>query len=684
MNSIEYVYHRENNHAASHSINTYSHNSIDLLLSHINSNKQYITDRILLYCSNCSTISDIDIPQYPAQYNTENNNTHGGYNLYYLYSINTIICTYKQQAAHNSSNNHIRCNYYNYVIIVCDNHPNNYSSHHPHDNMVDTSMVQHNSHKQTLKSIILNHYISNTIDIGVLHHQIICNLINDFIQNIHNLHSKILQYIQDSNIDTDKQRKIDVSKYKAPSIQLCYQLYQCYITLSQMKQWLHQYNSYSDKNYENNSNNQYITSLLSICTSKLHHCNNNINVLLSLYDYNTENNSLLQSQSMHRNMNQLSSIANVLIPTTILVTIFGMNISIPFETGGPYDVTNIDPTGNQYPTLSDCLPFIILITITITCAVLSYQWTKYRKLNEWNNKKHNNNHSLDHIKPSILNRNKSDYNHISTNNTHLSTDLLPPIDVCTYQVDGSILLKLYDTALLSQYDNTVYSNKSYTSATSTLFDHCQTIVVAQSMSNITEYYNYMYNYITSLHNTVTLLDNELVSCIDIIQKLDIIEIDDTIRRTYMLHNNIIDVTQQCNNKLIITRGINNRVISYKSMDQQHNLDSVIAELDHILHNLNTMYDCISQCNKILLYSGKDECSNDSDLLYNKMRWSEAVTLILEVTKQIFLLFAVNLTVPYQKFTSNSINDLLPFMILTGTIIIYIAGSLIMLKYRKVI
>jgi len=77
----------------------------------------------------------------------------------------------------------------------------------------------------------------------------------------------------------------------------------------------------------------------------------------------------------------------------------------------------------------------------------------------------------------------------------------------------------------------------------------------------------------------------------------------------------------------------------------------------------------------------DEWTFRSIRSYSNMRTSEAMAVIVETMKQIVLLWAVNLQVPFQKFQTNTIEALTPFIVLGSTMLIYVICSMIALKYR---
>lgn len=115
---------------------------------------------------------------------------------------------------------------------------------------------------------------------------------------------------------------------------------------------------------------------LNQCIVQAEYCQQLLESAMSVSRTSSQARSRTHSKLMHLNMLQLASLVNILLPTTFVVSLFGMNTAIPFQSGGPFHTTATDPEGMLYPTLGDCIPFIVITCLCIVFGLLIYQYTK--------------------------------------------------------------------------------------------------------------------------------------------------------------------------------------------------------------------------------------------------------------------------------------------------------------------
>jgi len=75
------------------------------------------------------------------------------------------------------------------------------------------------------------------------------------------------------------------------------------------------------------------------------------------------------AQHTYHEVYRLMIITTAALPVILVLSTWGMNLYVPFMSGGPFNVSDQKPSGDFYPTIDNLLPFFSLWAILCGLAI---------------------------------------------------------------------------------------------------------------------------------------------------------------------------------------------------------------------------------------------------------------------------------------------------------------------------
>jgi len=82
------------------------------------------------------------------------------------------------------------------------------------------------------------------------------------------------------------------------------------------------------------------------------------------------------AQSTNDIMKRLTAVATIVLPLTLVAGMLGMNTYVPYQTGGPFHVTDENPQGIEYPNTHDLVPFWGITAAMTGIALVMFYYFK--------------------------------------------------------------------------------------------------------------------------------------------------------------------------------------------------------------------------------------------------------------------------------------------------------------------